>query len=510
MGRTLIGGSAVAAPSASTPTTSSISTDDPRKEGLPCIATWTLQDDNARGLDCVVYDSNGMQLGSPWAYALYSSPSAYTGGIFRDKYFGQSGDNGNPYRTNSTLSTSSSTYKIKDLTYSSHWPQHAMVNVSPDGRFSSNRYTSGNSVMNGMKYQITQVLPEGVRPRLAITRSGSWLYRSNVMFGVTANSPGGERMNMWNDASLISLFGAENISPQPSKPSMSQGIGACGYNERTNTFVVIWRQSSTQDTAITKWKFTKNLNDPRIPLREVFESASSVVTTTGHTMGWAGTNEAYRWQVTVGDNDYIRCSNFYNGQWYRTWLFNPDLALTPDSGTNGQYSHSATTSYGLEQGWPHCGSQYNSTWDNEWHVHYGTYYYYGCGGLMYFTSTRDPRLVYLWRDTSSSDGRSPHAWGRSGFVFNYPESNSDSSDHGFYKIDFRDMKKTTEEFDQGAGTYSSSSEVTQPSSGSTVSPAGTTQWMPSHGYHSTNYPCFINVTWWPTADGRTSYSGETR
>jgi hypothetical protein len=511
MGRTLIGGSAVAAPTTSSSNSStSSSTDDPRKEGLPCIATWTLQDDNARQFDCVVYDSNGMQMGSPWAFGLYSSPSAYGGGIMRDKYFGSPGDNGNPFRTSSQLSTNSSSYMIKALNYVSHWPQHAMLNVSPNGRFSSSRFTSGNSVVNGMKYQITQVLPEGVRPRLAITRNGEWLYRSNIMWSSSAAAPGGERVDIWDDAELVSLFGQDNMSPKSQFSSRNQGIGACGYNERTKTFVIIWRQSGSTQTAVTKWKLTKNLNDPRVPLREVFESATSVETTNSLTMGWSGSNEAYRWQVTVGDNDYIRCSNFRNDQWYRTWLIDPDLALTSDSGSSGQYSHSATTSYGMEQGWPHMGSNYNSTWDNEWHIHYGTYYYYGCGCLAFFTSTRDPRLVYLYRNTDSSNGISPHAWGRTGFIFSYPTSNSDSSDHAFHKVDLRGLKKTTAEFDEGAGKYFDSSERTQPSVGSTINVANSSQWFPSHGYQSTNYPTFINVTWWPTADGRTYYSGETR
>jgi len=468
-----------------------------------------MQDDNARGMDCVVYDSNGMQMGGPWAYSVYSSPSAYSAGIMRDKYFGQSGDNGNPYRTNAQMTTNSSTYAVKSLNYVSHWPQHAMLNVSANGRFSSNRYSSGNSVLNGMTYQITQVLPEGVRPRLAITRNGSWIYRANIMWAPNATAPGGERMNIWDDAELASLFGQENISPKIAHSTRSQGIGSCGYNERTKTFVVIWRQTGSTATAVTKWKFTKNLNDPRVPLREVFESATSVETVNSLTMGWAGTQEAYRWQVTVGDNDYIRCSNFQPGQWYRTWLLDPDLALTSDSGSNGQYSHAATTSYGMEQGWAHSGSQYNSTWDNDWHIHYGTYYYYGCGCMAYITSTRDPRLVYLYRNTDSSNGISPHAWGRTGFVWSFPTSNSDSSDHGFFKVDLRGLKKTTEEFDEGAGKYFDSSERTQPSTGSTINVVSGNEWFPSHGYNSTNYPLLTNVTWWPSADGRTYYSGET-
>jgi len=509
MGRTLIGGSAVAAPTTPTEDTSSVV--DPRKEGLPCIATWSMQDDNARRFNCVVYNSNGHMIGAPWGNSQYSSPNDYGGGIMYDKYFGSSGDNGNPFRTNSQISSNNSSYIIQSTTKSSHWPQHAMMNVSADGMFGSNRWTSGNGMQENMRFMITHVLPEGIRPRLAIQRSGTYLYRSDVMYGPNANSPGGERFDIWDDPEAVAEFTQNAMSPKSISSSHNQGIGACGYNERTKTLVILWNRSSNTTRYITKWKFTKCLNDPKVPLREVFMTASSVeMSATSLNMGWSGTSEAYRWEVTVGDNDYIRCSNFQPSSRYRTYLVTPDLTLEGGEGTNAQSYINNTTSYGIEQGWPHIGSQYNSTWDNKWHIHYSHYYYYGAGISSFFTSTEDPRVYYKWEQQSSNGGRSPHAWGRTGFIFSYTDGNADSSDVHFYKVDFRGMKTTTDAIAEGAGYYFSNTERAQPSNASALSISGGSGLFPSHGYHTTNYPTFLNVTWWPTADGRTSYSGDTR
>ena len=516
MGRNLTGGSAVTPPSSgsgSSSSSSSSSSDDPRKEGLPCIATWTMQDDNARRYNCVIYDSSGSQMGSPWAVGMYSSPSDYYGGQIADKYWGYSGDNGNPYRTNSNLTSNSTTYRIKSTTYSSHMPMHAMMNVAPTGMFSSIRYTSGQSMVRTLQYMGTQVLPEGVRPRINLTRSGRWFYRCRALqISIEAGAPGGERIDLWQDAGLVALFGQNNISPKDLSGGSSQdnGTGAFGYNERTKTFVIIWNNNSTNVRRFTRYKLTKNLNDMNYSLREIFESASSVETSTNISFGWANSSEGNRWQVTVGDNDYIRCSQFQPSQAFRTWLFNPDFtAGTGFSEGSGQYQHSNTTSYGIEQGWEHIGATNNATWDNKWQAHYSHYYYYGCGISAFITSTEDPQLVYKMQYSDQSDGNPLHAWGKTGWIM--PRStNSDSADHRYYNIDFKNMKTTKDAYDAGAGKYHTYQEFDQPSIGSNISINDYANWFPSHGWYSTNYPTFLNVSWWPTNDGKTSYPGDHR
>ena len=109
MGRTLIGGSAVASPTPTTPTTptTSSSTDDPRKEGLPMFAIWNMYDDQFRYVQCSTWAPDGSQTNNPWAYGLYSSPSAYRGGVMQDKYLGYSGDSQSWYRTSSSISSNS-------------------------------------------------------------------------------------------------------------------------------------------------------------------------------------------------------------------------------------------------------------------------------------------------------------------------------------------------------------------------------------------------------------------
>jgi hypothetical protein len=483
--------------------------EDPRKEGLPCIATWTMNDDNARQYDCAIYNSEGSTMGNAWSSTGGSqTPGTYTGGNMKDKYWGYSGDNGNPYRTNGELSSNGSSYKIQATTNSSHLPLHAMMNVSPSGAFHSNRYTSGNSVLRLLNYQITQVLPEGIRPRCGITRDEKLLYRSNVLnFAIEKGSPGGEYINLWDDSSLVSLHGQANISPKNVNSNTYRGKGACGYNERTKTFVIIWKESNNQRTFITRYKLTKNLNDTSIPLREIFESASSVTMSGELTMHWAGDQEAHRFSVTVGDNDFIRCTAFRESDKIASWLITASLTNGPGfHSTNGQLYHSNTTSYGIEQGWEHIGQTYNSTWDNKWHMHYSHYYYYGCGISAFVTSTEDPQLCYKFQQSHTSLGLAPHAWGRTGFIIT-SSNNSDSGDHRFFNLNLAGMKTTLAAFNSGAGKYHSYNEYTQPTNLTTLNINDYANWFPSHGFQSTNYPVYLNVNWWPNASGAMSYSG---
>ena len=512
MGRNLVGGSAVASPSSgSSSSSSSSSSDDPRKEGLPCIATWSMQDDNARRFDCVVYDSTGSRMGSPWGSGLYSSPSDYYGGVMADKYWGINGDNGNYWRTNGTLASNNTSYVIKATCYNGFYPQHAMMNIAPTGGFSSNRMASSDNLVRAFQHHVTQVLPEGIRPRCSLTRESTYLFRS-LALNISNNrgAPGGDRMNLWDDSELVTKFGQDNISPKNNNNNLYQGVGACGYNEKNKTFIIVWNQNSTRTIAFTKWKFTQNLNDVNVSLRDIFLTASSVETTPHNTMnlGWSGTQEAHRFLVTVGDNDYIRMSQFRESNHFRTYLITPDLTIDPGThDSNGEYSHSITTSYGMEQGWRHIGSNYNSTWDNKWHIHYSHYYYYGCGIAAFVTSTEDPRLVYKFNYSGTSDGNSPFPWGKRGFIMNR-STNSDSQDLSYFNLDLKDMKTTKEAFDAEAGRYYSYGEYVQPSIGSTLNINDYSYWMPSHGWSSTNYPCFLTVNWWPTHDGRNYYSGQ--
>ena len=523
MGRNLTGGSAVAAPSSgsSSSSSSSSSSGDTRKEGLPCIATWSMNDDNARRFDCVIYDSTGSQIGSPWGYGTNSSPGDYYGGLVADKYWGVNGDNGNPFRTNGTLASNSSNYKIKATTWASHHPQHAMMNVSPQGSFHSNRWTSNGGVYEVHRNMVTQVLPEGVRPRCALTRNGEWLYRSRALNMTQQGSAGGDKISLWEDTDLEAKFGGGaggTISPRSIEGSMNKGFGACGYNEATGEFIVLWRWNGSTASRITRWKLTKSLNDFNYTLKEIFLSAASVeMTSSNFALGWGGSSEAYRWMITVGDNGWIRMSNFKESDDFTTFLVDPTtLALASASHqSNGDNRFSNTTSYGMEQSWMHLGCTYNSTWDNKWHVHYCHYYYYGSGIQTYIISTEDPRVVYRWSYSETNDGNSPHAWGKTGFIFN-KSSNSDSNDHTMFNLDLAGMKRTTEAIAampstiaEGAGTYYGYQRTIQPTTMfADLNLTDQSYWFPAHGWSSTNYPCLLNVNWWPTKDGIMQYPGD--
>jgi hypothetical protein len=479
-----------------------------------------MNDDNARRFECAIYNSSADRIGNAWGYGTYNNPNDYYGGLVADKYWGMNGDNGNPYRTNSELQSNSGNYTIKATCKSSHHPQHAMMNVSPTGAFNSNRWASGNGVWKVHRDMITQVLPEGVRPRCALTRENDWLYRSPAL-NIASNqaAAGGDKINLFDDNDLQTKFGSSTFSPQGIQNDMNRGNGACGYNEATNTFVILWRRSGNVQSRITRWKLTKSLNDFNYTLKEIFLSATSVeMSANNFSVGWPGSNEAFRWLMTVGDNDWIRMSNFRESDDFTTFLVDP-TTLELDSGsyaTDGDSRESNTTSYGMEQGWNHLGCNYNATWDNKWHIHYCHYYYYGSGIRSFIISTEDPRVFYKWGYADTNDGNAPHAWGKTGFLFN-KSSNSDGSDHGFFQVDLAGMKRTTEaiaampsSIAEGAGTYYGYSRTIQPTINTDLNLTDSNYWFPSHGYNSTNYPTLLNVNWWPTASGIMTYPGDIR
>jgi hypothetical protein len=527
MGRIVSGGTTIAVPT--TPTTPTTTDDssviDPRKEGLPMFAIWSMQDDQFRHIQCSTYAPDGSQTNNPWAYGLYSSPSSYRGGVMQDKYLGYSGDGQSWYRTSSTISSNSTSYMVGRTQDNTHWPSNLAINIGPTGQFASNigYNNSSYSYWYYIRFMITQVLPEGVRPRMFLGRDGGTIYRSLQPSNQT-NARVQDRFT-WYDSEMVAAF------PELANRRYNNGYGNCGYNEKTGYFV-LFAKTTNGSVDMFKWKLGARISDPKVPFKKTFlEATEFEYRQMDNTENLTGDEGYYRGQITVGDNGYCRWTRMQDSSRMQSNLFHLDSSVasqfitanSPDStgqnysAQNNSYSYELglTTCYGIDQGNYHIGTVYNATWDNKWIIHFNHYYYYGAGCMGFVHSTSDPRVCYTWRNTDSTYTNSPVASGTTGWIFSR-DQNSDSNDVYYHNFNLADLETSWDTIKQNidnsvSNPYGSSYTYTQwnPSSlYQSVTQTNRAGLVPAHGYHSTNYPRLLNVNWWPTKDGRMQFSGD--
>jgi hypothetical protein len=534
MGRNLVGGSAVASTSSSSSSSSSSSgsslqyTDDPRKEGLPMFAVWSMYDDQFRYVQCSTYAPDGSQTNNPWAYSVHSSPSgSYQGGVMRDKYMGYSGDNQSWYRTSSHISSNDTAYMVGRTQDNTHWPSNMSLNVGPTGQFASNigQQNGSKSYFYYMRFMTCQVLPEGVRPRMFLASYNDYIYRSYKPSQY--NQVVGGDSFQWYDSEMTAAF------PELSNRRHTNQYGMSGYNEKTG-YYVLFTKTSNRNVDMWKWKIpdTHRLTDPRTNFKEAFLNATEFEYRQMDNADNLTSEEGYyRGHITVGDNGYCRWTRFNQNDCTRTYLFHLDSSVcsnfittnspTSDNETYGAESSSYhrnisnTTSYGIDQGNHHIGIVYNATWDNKWILHFSQYYHYGSGMSGFVHSSADPRICYRIENSNTSYTCTPVAWGTTGFIFGR-DQNSDGSDFYYHNIGLKGLETTWEKIQENTAAGISNARGTS----YTYQAWSPTDWyeslpntdrsglVPPHGMQSTNYPRLINVNWWPTKDGRMQFSGD--
>lgn len=529
MGRTLIGGTAVAtvAPTPTTPAAGSSSSSDPRKEGLPMFASWVMHDDNFRGIQCSTYSSDGMQTNNPWAYSLHSSPgSNYHGGVMNDKYFGKSSDKPQWFRTSSDISSNSSSYLVGRTQDNTHWPSAMSMNIGPTGQFASNIMSGTNHRVKSHRYMTTQVLPEGVRPRIFLANDNLTIYRTSSPSIGARYGVGGQQLNI-TESAMTAAF------PGILSRRYGTSYGMSGYNEKTG-YYVLFAKTSNGNVDMFKWKIGADyrLTDPKVNIREAFLNATDFeYRQMDNSYNLSGSDGYYRGIITVGDNGYCRWTRWGEGNGVYTHLFHLDSSVSsnfitsnsPDStgetynsdNNNYNYKISITTTYGIDQGDDHIGIGYQSTWDNCWHLAFGQYYYYGAGMMAYVTSTADPRVCYRIENSNSSYGCSPIASGTTGFIFSR-DQNADGANHYWHNFNMLGAVKTYEEInaniaagtDNPRGSIFTYTNVNLSSNYEAIANTDQGGLVPNHGYHSTQYPRLLNVNWWPTKDGIMQFPGD--
>ena len=491
------------------------------------FAGWVMHDDNFRGVQCSTYSSDLMQTNNPWAYSLYSSPgSNYHGGVMTDKHFGRDSDKPGWYRTNSDVSSNNSSYLVGRTQDNTHWPSAMSMNIGPTGQFASNIMNSTGHRVVAHRYMSTQVLPEGVRPRIFLGNDNLTIFRTAGPSISARYSPGGQTLNI-TESAMTAAF------PDISSRRYGTSYGMSGYNENTGYYVMFCK-TSNGDVDMFKWKIGADyrLTDPKVNIREAFLNATDFeYRQMDNSFNMSNDEGYYRGVITIGDNGYCRWSRWGGGQYCSTHLFHLDSSVASQfiqSGANDSTGedynaessgygsrHSLTTSYGMDQGDDHIGIGYQSTWDNCWHLHFGHYYYYGAGMMGFVTSTKDPRVCYKLSNTNSSYGCSPIASGTTGFIFSR-DQNADGQNHYWHNFNMQGAVKTYDEIDANiaAGTANprgsiytyTNHDIT--TNYSTIPHTDQGGLVPNHGYHSTQYPRLLNVNWWPTKDGIMQFPGD--
>lgn len=456
---------------------------DPRKEGYPAFCVFG--GDMNTYSQVKVVGSDLQNIGSPWAAGVNTTMS-YGHGMLKDPMFAYNGaDAGTPNANLSTEGYSSWSAWLQSLHQSDQYPMSAYGSTSANGYQSFNNFVDGsnNTKLSRGYLLINQVMPEGIRPRRFFGLQGNTFME---FAGLT------QMANAKDTFALNTKAITRNISTQ------ATGNGSAGYNERTNTLVVVHSTGSSSVCIATKFvNAAVNLNTCT-NLNEFFSTAT--VTEYTLTMTTSGGDSYTDKVVVVGDNGWVGIS-------YRegTTMYATAYDLTGNNAAAINFTNqSMTTSYGVSQG-VYYYTKMNTTWDGQWAFAYTPYYYYGCGCFAYVFSTVDPRRVFRIQNTNSAAGGMVVPYGKAGMRY-LCGVNSDSQSVSQIAWDFRNTDTlynnaaaTVYSHSNAAGLIAVNNDAILNSS--VAATTGIT------GFHySTCYPNFQTVNFWPY-NGKFNYEG---
>jgi hypothetical protein len=221
--------------------------------------------------------------------------------------------------------------------------------------------------------------------------------------------------------------------------------GMVGYNDRTQTLVVIESKDNANNYRMHIWKNTganRSLNVDNYQtgmldafLKEAKDGLPSDTTGEFTTLSyefkdfqWQAnssqnyTESRHRMRVIVGDNNIIGMARMVpsNVTHYATYTLSSST-LNTTFNTIG-----LTTSYGVDNG-DRYGMRHNITWDNNWVAAYSAYYYYGAGINVHFIDARDPRNYFIGQNGDTNNGCQLVPYGQDKFMFNRSIENADGN-----------------------------------------------------------------------------------
>jgi hypothetical protein len=283
-------------------------------------------------------------------------------------------------------------------------------------------------------------------------------------FGVMLSKTGiRQKWSIYTSDGNVALYPFGQISPYEYL-NINNGIystwfggnayGSIGYNDRTQTLVVLEGKDNSNNYRLHIWRNTnagRSLNDPNMETGRLNQflieaktagAAGAGVTMTSAT-GVFYTYNDFQWQANNSQN--------YTESRYRMRVFPADNGtigmirfvpsngvyaanFTPVPGTSGTYGtlntsytgQGCTTSYGIDSGNPY-GMRHQQTWDNNWVFGYAPYYYYGAGMMGIVLNTVDPTKYYGIAYAGTNGGCQMIPFKQDKFLWTVTDQNSDGN-----------------------------------------------------------------------------------
>jgi len=491
MGRTLIGGTAVAtaSPTRAASSGNAAYTGRPswsaRVEGLPLIcggSSSNSTDTSGARLGLEVMDSFGKIIttnsymgtrggGNFTASSAYSTTQSdaagdgYAGGQYLDEYFYMQ-DNPSTSNRSSNLSQAGQAFNwtswsnlgsrglLVDLDYdtnSAYYEVRSYNNTKTGGFVNSQ---GNSSVLNSGSW----IGAEGTRQEHSLVKRSQetdlFLFRNTrkgnkrwpeTFYGHTKDPK--DRVNWYDytpDAFKADFTSATNAQVRDIHGSRFS------YNENLNRlFVLIGTSTYAANNAMVIWDGASGKNLYDTPLQDWLEAATST----------------YLGKITSGFTNMNNNNDGYGG---KSWLCNDGTAIISWKQTSNNRCYrlntqpenalsvvatnmspdGSTTSYSFDQGASVHTHEGFTTWDNKWLFLGWTYYYYHCGLMGIFVSLDDPSV---WaRYTSSDSSHSPviSPVGKSGFAIS--QTNNMTSTNGYLPV--FDFSRTLAASEASGGT----------------------------------------------------------
>jgi len=114
----------------------------------------------------------------------------------------------------------------------------------------------------------TQVLPEGVRPRIFLANNGLNIFRTDSPGHSGRYGLGGQQFSI-SDSDMVAAF------PDIANRRYTTSYGMSGYNEKTG-YYVLFTKTTNGNVDMFKWKIGSayRLTDPKVNLKEAFLNAT--------------------------------------------------------------------------------------------------------------------------------------------------------------------------------------------------------------------------------------------
>ena len=487
MGRTLIGGSAVASSTASSSSSSASSGDgyitaqpkrDNRIEGLPliCVGGTTDSAANTSRLGISVIDSLGRM-------------------VTEQSYMGTFG--GGDFHAASYYSSTYQTGAANGYAGAQYYDEHLYANQNPS---TSNWHSNASQGAQGWNWTgYSRLGGRSIEFDLDYATRCAY-YRPR---GYNASYSGGYA-STYGDSSCLdsgSWIGGEGTRQDHSLVKIYNEDALCIYRNARTDFAhwptprrtrpldpndeVDWWDYAPSDyqAAVSKaaaqarymygsrFSYNENLN------RLVFITGYSTYTTNTYCLIWDGATDKNLWDTSLKDwfeaatatnlgtitSGFIDFSNSYDDHGAKCWLANDGKTIISWKRSSSNYCYvvdtrpesagavtaqarnpgGSTTSYSYAQGQQvHTHEGYTS-WDNKWLWLGWVYYYYHCGLIGRAFSLDNTDITVQYSNTDSSHNALISPIGKSGFMIS--QTNNMSGTQGYATIyDFSDTKEAYE------------------------------------------------------------------